>query len=57
MKYPATRTIHWPTGPVQTCDKHTASLTAIARMLGYYVAVTKLRGESECTNCKNENDL
>lgn len=52
--FPATLMVHWPTGPVPTCDNHAAGLLNIARLLGTHVTYNKLESPAECTNCKNE---
>lgn len=54
--YPATQVVHWPSGPVSTCDAHGRALVALSTMLGTHIAVTKLTAldEQECSNCKNE---
>jgi hypothetical protein len=54
IKYPAICTVHWATGPTDTCDKHARALVALGNMLGTHVPVTKLEKESECMNCKND---
>ena len=54
-KYPADRTVHWPSGPVNTCEAHGRALVALSTMLGSHIAVTTLIGEAECSNCVNEN--
>jgi len=54
LKYPADRTVHWATGPVNTCEKHGNQLVGMGNMLGSHIAVTKLDGEHECSNCVNE---
>ena len=56
IKYPADRTVHWATGPVECCEKHANGIVALGNMLGIHVRVTKLERESECSNCVNENN-
>ena len=53
-RYPAICTVHWPTGPVNCCEKHTNELVALGNMLYTFIAVTKLKEEAECSICKNE---
>lgn len=53
-EYPATKTVHWPTGPVNCCEKHAADLVALADILGNYVAITDSPEGLECRNCVNE---
>lgn len=54
-KYPADRTVHWATGPVDTCEAHGRALVNLGNMLGSHIAVTKLIDKNaECLNCKNE---
>ena len=55
LKYPATKTVHWPSGPVYACDNHAAQLVGLARFLGSHVGVTIAPDNSECGNCKNES--
>lgn len=55
-KYPATCTVHWPSGPVNSCAKHARELTGLARFLGSHVAVTTLTTPAACANCVNEGD-
>ena len=55
MKYPADRTVQWPSGPVNTCEKHGNALIALGGMLGSNVVATKLLEPAECLNCVNEN--
>jgi hypothetical protein len=49
----ATKTVHWPTGPVNCCDDHAAQLVGLGNYLGSYIAVTAAPYGSECGNCKN----
>ena len=54
-KYPADRVVHWPSGPVNTCEAHGRALVALSTILGSHIAVTKLTEKNaECSNCKNE---
>lgn len=53
-KYPATRTVHCPSGPLHACDLHASQLTGLMRFLGAHVAHTAAPDGSECENCKNE---
>ena len=57
IKYPATCTAHWATGPVDCCEKHAKQIVALGNAMGTHVAITKLEKESECLNCKNESLL
>lgn len=54
MKFPATKTCHWATGPVDACDEHARQIVNLGAFLGAHVAVTKLEKPSECQNCINE---
>lgn len=54
IKFPATMTVHWPSGPVNTCDEHGQALAGLGRMLGSHIALTKLLKPAQCTNCVNE---
>ena len=54
-KYPADRVVHWPSGPVNTCEAHGRALVALSTMLGSHIAITKLIEKNvECSNCKYE---
>ena len=55
MIFRATKTAHWPSGPVFCCDRHCASLERIADAMGLHLAVTHAApDDAECINCKNE---
>ena len=54
-EFPATKTAHWPSGPVFCCDLHASALDRIASALGMQLAITHAVPEgAECINCKNE---
>lgn len=55
VEYPATMTVHWPTGPVNCCEAHGRALVGLSNMLGSHVGVTKLTEPAQCSNCVNEN--
>lgn len=55
IKYPATCVVHWPTGPVNCCEKHAKSLVIAGNYLGGHVVVTKLTEKAECSDCVSEN--
>ena len=54
IKYPATCTVHWPTGPVNACEEHAKGIIAIGNHLGSHIIATKLEEPAECSNCKAE---
>jgi hypothetical protein len=54
IKFPATRIVHWPTGPVAACDEHSLQLLGLSRFLGAHVGVSNAPDGAECGNCKNE---
>jgi len=54
IKYPATRIVHWPNGPVPCCDTHAAQLAGLAGFLGSHVAQTPALDGEECMNCVHE---
>ena len=56
-KYPATRTVHCPSGPVNACDEHAKVITGLMRFLGTHVAHTAAPDNAECANCKNEKEF
>lgn len=53
-EYPATRIVHWPTGPVPCCARHAAGLLKLGAFLGGHIVSTALTEPAECTNCVNE---
>lgn len=53
--YPATVTVHWPTGPVDCCEEHADKLVALGTMLGGHIAKTYAVEGATCENCKNED--
>ena len=55
-EYPATKTVHWATGPVNCCEEHAAKFVALRDILGIYVAMTDSPEGSECSNCVNESE-
>lgn len=54
MTYPATKTVHWPSGPVNACDDHAAQIVGLAKFLGSHVGVTAAPDGAQCGNCQNE---
>lgn len=54
VEYPATVLVHWPTGPVATCDEHGRQLIGLGQFLGTHVVATVLTEPAECVNCLNE---
>lgn len=52
--FPATKTVHWPSGPVNACDRHTMKIVALGNVLGTHVAVTAAPEGATCKNCENE---
>ena len=55
-KYPATCTVHTPSGPTNACDEHARQLLALMGMLGAHANITALAEPSSCANCVNEAD-
>lgn len=54
-EFPATKTAHWPSGPVFCCDRHCAAIDRIASAMGMHLAITHAVPEgAECGSCKNE---
>ena len=53
-EFPATHTVHWPSGPVDTCEKHARDLIGIGNFLGSHIVATKAADGAECSNCANE---
>ena len=55
IKFPATRTVHWPSGPVDCCEKHARQLAGLNEALGGgHIAHTHAPEGAECVNCVNE---
>ena len=54
MDYPATFTMHTPSGPTHCCVKHARQLESLMRMLGAHTNAVKAPEGAECANCKNE---
>ncbi len=54
--FPATRKVHWPSGPVDCCDKHAAQLDAMHNFLGACTPLvhTRVKEGATCSNCENE---
>jgi len=52
--WPATRTVHCPSGPVHACDLHASQITGLMRFLGAHAAHTMAPDGAQCENCKNE---
>lgn len=57
VTFPATLTVHWPSGPVNACDDHAAKVVGLSNFLGAHVSVTAAPGNSQCTICMNEAKL
>lgn len=56
IRYPATQTVHTPSGPTNACDEHAAGIyNLIGGILGGHVNSTQLEEPAECDNCVNEN--
>lgn len=55
--FPATKTVHWASGPVNACEHHAAQLVGLAGFLGTHVGVTPAPDGSQCGNCQNECDF
>ncbi len=52
--FPATKIVHWPSGPVAACDEHAAQLVKVGNVMGSHIAVTFADESAECGNCRNE---
>lgn len=53
-KFPATKTVHCPTGPVNCCDSHASQVVSLLSIMGCHVGVTIAPDDTECLNCINE---
>jgi len=49
--------VHWPTGPVECCEKHMKGLVAISSHLGSHVGVTVNTNpiDKQCESCVSKN--
>ena len=56
IKYSASLTVHWPTGPIHSCETHADKAISIARVMGFHLAVTEAPDGAECVNCKREQE-
>ena len=56
LEYPATATVHWPSGPVDACHQHARELVALSSFMGAHVAVTHAPAGAQCSNCMNESN-
>ena len=54
LGYPATKIVHWPTGPANCCDEHAKQLVALGKFLGSHVGVTDAAMGAQCKNCEHE---
>ena len=54
MDFPATFTMHTPSGWTHCCVKHARQLEGLMRMLGAHTNAVKAPEGAECENCKNE---
>jgi len=52
--FPATKTVHTPSGPEFACEKHAAKMAGLFRFMGHHVAITIAPEGSSCSNCRNE---
>lgn len=52
--YPATKMVHWPSGPVPACEKHAQALVNLGAFLGSHIFAAEYQGDEPCGNCENE---
>ena len=55
MRYPATCTVHTPSGPTNACEEHAAKAENLFAFMGAHTNRTVLTEPAECDNCMNEN--
>lgn len=55
IKFPATQTVHTPSGPTNACDKHASAARALFSFMGGHVVSTELMYPTECDNCLNQD--
>ena len=53
-KYPATCTVHCPSGPTNACDYHADAVEKIMRFMGAHTNRTPAPEGAQCDNCVNE---
>lgn len=53
-EYPATVTVHTPTGPVDCCPNHALMLKNLMSFMGAHVGTTNAAEGAQCSNCVNE---
>ena len=51
---PATKIVHWPSGPVAACNNHATQLMLLAQVMGMHVGIESAPEGAECKNCENE---
>jgi len=54
-KFPATLTVHTPSGPTNACTHHAEKVVALFTFMGAYVNCTEAPEGSQCDNCINES--
>lgn len=55
MDHPANCVVHWPSGPVNCCERHARELKSLGNFMGAHVVVTAPPpAGAECGNCVNE---
>ncbi len=54
-KWPATRIVHCPNGPVNACDEHAKQITGLMSFLGAHIVHTAAADGAQCENCVNEH--
>lgn len=55
LENPATKIVHWASGPVNCCERHAEQLAGLGNFLGHHIAVTDAEEDAECSNCINES--
>lgn len=54
--FPATRVVHWPSGPVNCCDEHARQLMKLNEVMsGGHIVHTRPEEGATCSNCENED--
>ena len=52
--FPATFTMHAPSGATHACVKHARQIESLMRFMGAHVNATKAPEGAQCGNCVNE---
>ncbi len=58
LQFPATKLVHWPSGPTYACDHHAEALQKIGSAIRIHIAVEDyILDDKQCANCSNEYSI